>query len=164
VSASARLNSKLNVQGNVSLTQSTLTFSPDDVDPVYTGGNHVQIYESGAYVTEEKEIEGLTRRPSVNAFISASYLATDKLRFKVDSRYVGSRDDVFYSASLGPFGALDRSEVSSYNVTNATVNYSITDNLSALLKVENLFDTDYQEINGYNTRGRGYFIKLQYQL
>ena len=163
-SASARLNSKLNVQGNVLLTQSTLTFSPDDVDPVYTGGNHVQIYESGAYVTEEKEIEGLTRRPSVNVFISASYLATDKLRFKVDSRYVGSRDDVFYSASLGPFGALDRSEVSSYNVTNATVNYSITDNLSALLKVENLFDTDYQEINGYNTRGRGYFIKLQYQL
>ena len=124
----------------------------------------MQIYESGAYVTEEKEIEGLTRRPSVNAFISATYLATDRLRFKVDSRYVGSRDDVYYSASLGPYGALDRSDISGYNVTNATVGYSVTENLSTLLKVENLFDTDYQEINGYKTRGRGYFIKLQYQL
>ncbi|NIR73487.1 MAG: TonB-dependent receptor, partial [Aliifodinibius sp.] len=97
-------------------------------------------------------------------FISASYQATDKLRFAVDSRYVGSRDDVYYSASLGPYGALDRSDISGYNVTNATVGYSVTGNLSALLKVENLFDTDYQEINGYKTRGRGYFIKLQYQL
>ena len=163
-SASARITPKLNLKGNVSLTRSILTFSPDDIDPAYTGGNHVQIYESGAYVTEEKEIEGLTRRPSVNAFISASYLATDKLRIKIDSRFVGSRDDVFYSASLGPYGALDRSDITGYNVTNATVGYSVTENLSTLLKVENLFDTDYQEINGYNTRGRGYFIKLQYQL
>ncbi|PAU95697.1 hypothetical protein CK503_01155 [Aliifodinibius salipaludis] len=163
-SASARITPKLTLRGNVSLTRSTITFSPDDIDAAYTGGNHVQIYESGAYVTEEKEIEGLTRRPSVNAFVSASYLATDKLRFKIDSRYVGSRDDVYYSASLGPNGALDRSDVSGYNVTNATVGYSVTENLSTLLKVENLFNTDYQEINGYNTRGRGYFIKLQYQL
>ncbi len=164
VSASARITPKINLQGNASLTRSTITFSPEDIDPAYTGGNHVQIYESGAYVTEEKEIEGLTRRPSVNAFISATYLATDRLRFKVDSRYVGSRDDVYYSASLGPYGALDRNDISGYNVTNATVDYSVTENLSALLKVENLFDTDYQEINGYKTRGRGYFIKLQYQL
>jgi len=163
-SASARITPKLNIEGNVSLTRSKLTFSPDDIDPAYTGGNHVQIYESGAYVTEEKEIEGLTRRPSVNAFISASYLATDKLRIKFDSRYLDSRDDVYYSASLGPYGALDRSNVSGYNVTNATINYSVTENLSALLKVENLFDSDYREINGYNTRGRGYFIKLHYQL
>ena len=163
-SASARVTPKLNLQGNVSLTQSTLMFSPDNIDMDYTGGNHVQIYESGAYVTQEKEIEGLTRRPSVNAFISASYLATDKLRIKIDSRYVGSRDDVYYSASLGPYGALDRSDVSGYNITNATVGYSITENLSGLLKIENLLDTDYQEINGYNTRGRGYFIKLQYRL
>lgn len=164
VSTSARVIPELNIEGNISLTRSTLTFSPDDVDPTYTGGNHVQIYESGAYVTEEKEIEGLTRRPSVKAFISASYIATDKLRIKIDSRYIGSRDDVYYSASLGPYGALDRSNISGYNVTNATVSYSVTENLSALLKVENLFDSDYQEINGYNTRGRGYFIKLQYQL
>ena len=164
VSALATVTPKLNIEGNVSLTRSKLTFSPDDVDPVYTGGNHVQIYESGAYVTEEKEVEGLTRRPSVNAFISASYLVTNKLRIKFDSRYVGSRDDVYYSASLGPYGALDRSNVSGYNVTNATMSYSVTENLSALLKVENLFDSDYQEINGYNTRGRGYFIKLHYQL
>lgn len=163
-SATARITSKLNLKGNISLTRSTLTFSPDDIDPAYTGGNHVQIYESGAYVTEEKEIEGLTRRPSVNAFISASYLATDKLRFNIDSRFVGSRDDVYYSASLGPYGALDRSNISGYNVTNATVDYAVTESLSALIKVENIFNTVYQEINGYNTRGRGYFIKLQYQL
>ncbi|NIR73488.1 MAG: TonB-dependent receptor, partial [Aliifodinibius sp.] len=70
-SASASIAPKLNLKGNISLTRSTITFSPEDIDPTYTGGNHVQIYESGVFVNEEKEIEELTRRPSVNAFISA---------------------------------------------------------------------------------------------
>ena len=164
LSAKASITSRLNINGNISLTRSTLAFAPTDVDPSYTGNNHVQIYESGQFVTQEKEIEGLTRRPSVNAFMSATFLATDQLRIKIDSRYVGARDDVYYSANLGPYGALDRSNISGYNVTNATVGYSISETLSTLLKVENIFNSDYQELNGYNTRGRGYFIKLQYQL
>lgn len=164
ISGNANITPRLNLQGNLSLTESTLTFSPEDIDPKYTGGNHVQIYESGAFVTNQKEIEGLTRRPAVNAFLDASYLATQDLRFSVNTRFVGSRDDVYYSSTLGPYGALDRSDVSGYNVTNLSAGYSISANISTQLKVENVFDTEYQEINGYRTRGRGFFIKLQYTL
>lgn len=164
ISGNANITPRLNLQGNLTLTESSLAFSPEDIDPDYTGGNHVQVYESGAFVTDKKEIEGLTRRPAANAFLEASFLATEDIRFSVDTRFVGSRDDVHYSSTLGPYGALDRSDVSGYNVTNLSAGYTVTANLSTQLKVENVFDTEYQEINGYRTRGRGFFIKLQYTL
>jgi vitamin B12 transporter len=163
-SASAYLTPKLNLQGNISLTRSTLTFSSGDIDESYTDGNHVQIYESGQFVTGVEEIEGLTRRPSINAFVSATYQAADNLRLKVDSRFVGSRDDVFYSANLGPLGGLDRSEVPNYNVTNMSIRHILSENIAITGKVENLFNTDYQEIKGYRTRGRSLFLKASVSL
>lgn len=164
VSANAFLTSRLNLEGSISLTKSTLTFGPGDINKSYTGGNHVQLYESGQFITGEQEIEGLTRRPSFNAFVSATYQATDDLRLKVDSRFVGSRDDVFYSASLGPYGALDRSKLSNYNLTDFSARYDITNQFAVTAKVENIFDTEYQEINGYQTRGRGLFLKASFSL
>jgi len=163
-SVSAYPTTKLSLKGNVSLTKSTLTFSPDDINESYTGGNYVQVYESGQFVTEEEEIDGLSRRPSVNAFVSASYEATDALRVTVDSRFVGARDDVYYSANLGPYGALDRSNVAGYNLTDLSARYTITKRFSVTAKVQNLFDTHYQEINGYQTRGRGLFLKASFSL
>jgi vitamin B12 transporter len=164
LSAAAYPVDKLQLQGNISLTRSSLTFGPDDISRSYTGGNLVQIYESGQFVTEEQEIEGLTRRPSVNAFVSATYEATDRLRLNLDSQFVGARDDVFYSSNLGPYGALDRSNVDGYNLTDIGIRYEISRQFSVTGKVENLFDTDYQEINGYNTRGRGMYLKASFSL
>lgn len=162
-SASAYITPKLNVKGNISLTRSELRFGPDDIDPSYTGGNHVQIYESGVFVTEYKEVDGLPRRPSINGFVSLAYQATDDLRLKIDSKYVGSRDDVYYSEELGPYGALDRTNLSGYNLTDLSIRYTVSDAFSMNVKSENIFDTDYHEIRGYRSRGRGYFVKLQYQ-
>ncbi|MDZ7682548.1 MAG: hypothetical protein U5J63_12765 [Fodinibius sp.] len=56
VSATAYPINRLQLQGNVSLTQSSLTFGPDDIDASYTGGNLVQIYESGQFVTANKKL------------------------------------------------------------------------------------------------------------
>ncbi len=164
LSASAYLTTKLNVQGNLSLTKSTLTFEPGDIDQSYTEGNHVQIFESGQFVTEEQQLDGLTRRPSVNAYLSGTYQATEDLQFELDWKFVGARDDVFYSTSLGPFGALDRSEMSSYSVTDWSVRYDVTDQFSITGKIENILNTEYQEINGYRTRGRSLFVKAKFAL
>lgn len=157
-------SSKLEFSGNLSLTDATLIFSPDDISENYTGGNHVQVFESGAFVTEQKEIEGLTRRPQVSAMIRAVYRPISKLRLMVSSQFIGSRDDVFYSASLGPFGAQDRNNISGYNITDLNVGYDLTENLSIAAKVTNMFDTDYVEINGYQTRGRGVMISGRYNI
>lgn len=164
VGADIKASSKLHFSGNLSLTEATLLFSPEDIDQSYTGGNHVQVFESGAFVTEEKKIEGLTRRPQASATLNVRYSPISNLRFRISSQFVGSRDDVFYSANLGPFGAQDRSKLSGYNITDLRAGYDISENLSVSAKINNIFDTDYVEINGFKTRGRGLVLSGRYNI
>ncbi|MDR8394027.1 TonB-dependent receptor [Aliifodinibius sp. S!AR15-10] len=162
VGLDTRIGSTLTLGGNLSYTHSTLQFNPADVDEQYTEGSHVQIYESGEFLTAEKEIESLTRRPSISGNVYLAWQLLEPLRIQANTRFVGERDDVFYSSNLGPYGALDRSNVDGYSLTDISLRYNISDPFAVIGKVENLFDTDYTEINGYRTKGRGFFIKAQY--
>ena len=151
--------SSLSVSGNISYTRSESTFAPDDIDESYTGGNHVQIFESGVFVDDKKKIDGLTRRPSISANIHVDYFPADRWKIGLSSNYVGSRDDIYYSADLGPYGAQDLSNVSGYNLVDVSLQHRFSQQFSLTGKVENLFNTEYNEINGYQTRGRGLFLK-----
>ncbi len=149
--------------GNLALTESTLNFSPDDINTAYVGGNHVQVFNNGQFVASEKELERLTRRPQASAFIWLSYRPIQPVKLQISSRFIGSRDDIFYSANLGPFGALDRSQIDGYNLTDISGQYQINPQFSIGAKIENLFNTDYVELNGYATQGRGIFLRIQYE-
>ena len=155
-------SSKFTIGGNLTLTSSTLGFSPDDINTAYTNGNHVQVFESGEFVNNEKELDGLTRRPNASALVRVQFRPLKALTLKTTSRFVGSRDDIFYSADLGPFGAQDRSKVEGYNLTDFSMKYRFNNNFSVMGKIENILDTDYVEINGFNTRGRSFFIRAQF--
>lgn len=154
---------RLHIDGSVSFSQATLNLSPDDIDQNYTQGSHVQVFESGRFVTGEEELDGLTRRPSVGASLGLTYRATDRLRVSVDQQYTGSRDDLFFSSMLGPFGGLDREELEGYYLLDLGGSYRLTDNISFQLEVENLLDNRYSEIRGFSTRGRSAYLKARYQ-
>lgn len=47
-----------------------------------------------------------------------------------------------------------------YGVVNTTMTYEMTEDLSAYLRVENLFDADYQTVPGYGQPGRGVFFGI----
>lgn len=49
----------------------------------------------------------------------------------------------------------------SYTVANATVTYDISDNTQAYVRVENLFDEEYQVLNGYGTSDRAAFFGVR---
>ncbi len=157
-------NKRFSFGGNMKLTKSTLGFSPEDLDESYTADNHVQIFESGEFVDREKELEGLSRRPKVSALLQATYRPVEKLSVGITSKFVGSRDDIFYSANLGPFGALDKSKIEGYNLTDINLHYQATPRLSLAAKAGNIFDTDYVELKGYRTKGRGLYFKARYRL
>jgi vitamin B12 transporter len=44
-----------------------------------------------------------------------------------------------------------------YTVVNAGLNYKISDQVEVYGRVQNLFDTKYQEVLGYNTQGRTFY-------
>lgn len=158
---SSKLAEKFLVSGNVSLVSGKLKYAPSDISAEQTGGNHVQVYNNGSFINKEVEVSGLSRRPST-ANLSLTWLPVKMLSLRADVRYVGSRGDVYYESTLGPYGALGTVSVEQYTLLDLSANVKIWKGLTAGVRVANVMDTKYSEINGFTTRGRGFYVNVRY--
>ena len=66
-----------------------------------------------------------------------------------------------WQAGLGLRHVAERQTLPDYTVADATVRRFIADGTEASLRVENLFDADYQLWEGYGTSGRAFYIGLR---
>jgi vitamin B12 transporter len=57
--------------------------------------------------------------------------------------------------------AMDRPDLPDYTVVNATVTYDFANDTQAYVRVENLFDEQYQLVDGYGTSDRALFVGLR---
>ncbi len=160
----AHLSRQWEIRGNVTYTSSTLQFSPGDIDRGYTGGHHVQVFESGLFLQENESLSGLTRRPSLNAHAEVRFRPHSSLAFTWSNSYTGRRDDIYFSNTLGPLGAQDRTSLEPYLVSSLSARYTVTEELTLSGEVENIFNAQFQEINGYRSQGRGVQLKLSYHM
>ncbi len=158
------LSEKLIVSANISLVSGKIKYAPNDIDTSQTHGNQIQIFNNGAFVTNKNvETLGLSRRPST-ANLSITYMPVKQLALRADVRHVGSRGDAYYEPTLGPYGALGTVAVEQYTLLDLSLRTNIFKGLTASLRVENVLDKKYHEINGYTTRGRGFYLTLRYSL
>jgi vitamin B12 transporter len=154
--------SKLSLSGNLTWLQGTISYKESDIDNSKTGGNHVQLYSNGAFITGEGSMNSLVRRPKVTAFAEIKYLLQPALAISLNYRLAGKRNDSVYDPTLGPFGALNQQGVATYNLFDAGVYYRLKPWISFTAKVENIFNVQYQEILGYNTRGRSVYVRVNF--
>jgi len=157
----SKISDKLSLTGNFSLVNGKLEYSPDNIDNAHTDGNHIQLYSNGIFISEETERIGLVRRPNTGN-ISLTYLPFENFMFMVDLRYVGTRNDVYYDSSLGPYGALGTVGLEDYTLLDLRIKFNIIKGFTMMLHAENLLNTDYYEIRGYSTRGRGFYAGIGY--
>lgn len=92
----------------------------------------------------------LIRRPKHRATLNAGYRWNAKTQTGAQIEYVGQRDDKFFPANM--FTSTDVT-LSSYTLVNLYASYQVRSNLQLYARVENLFDSDYEEIKGYGTAG-----------
>jgi outer membrane cobalamin receptor len=102
----------------------------------------------------------VVRRPGFTAFGRLSFQATASVNIHGIYRFTGDRYDAGYDGSLGPYGALARINVDAYHLFDAGVTWRVSEALPAALRIENLFDEDYREVVGFQTRGRSTFVKV----
>lgn len=76
----------------------------------------------------------------------------DKLNLNLAARHVGDRYD---------FGG-ESSPMPSFTVLDTAFNYSINDSWESFVRIENLLDKDYENIGGFSTSDRGFYIGLSY--
>ncbi len=161
----SKVSDKISIQGSVSIVGGKIDYSGSDIDTSQTHGNRVQIYSNGAFLSTGVNVQSLSlpRRPGTSNFM-LTYLPGKKLALSAIFRYVGARPDIFYDSAIKPYGALNTVGVEQYSLFDLLVRYEIVKGFSASLRVENAFDTKYSEINGYSTRGRGFYFTLRYSL
>lgn len=55
----------------------------------------------------------------------------------------------------------ERPTLPDYTVVTAALHYELAAGTEAYLRIENLFDEDYQTVSGYNTSGRAFYLGLR---
>lgn len=78
-----------------------------------------------------------------------------KLSLTNELRYVGEREDIDPTV-------FTRKNKPAYVLFNAQLGYQIFSNLETRLKVDNLLDTEYEEIDGFGSPGRYAELSLKY--
>ena len=89
----------------------------------------------------------LRRWPVDQASISVFYEPIDRLSTIIDFRFAGAQ-----------FNDQDNeARVASFNVVNMALNYEVSKQFQAYVRVDNLFDEEYEEVLNYGTPGRSVF-------
>jgi vitamin B12 transporter len=96
----------------------------------------------------------LLKRPKNTAGIQWTYEVSSKLNFSMAARYISNRYDV------GGYAAADVS-LKSYTLLNAHIQYKLNKHLLLYADGQNLGNTIFQEINGYNAMGRMLMLGLR---
>ena len=89
----------------------------------------------------------LRRWPVNQASFSLYYQPMDAVNTILDFRFVGEQYN----------GSGNAQPVGSFEVVNLAVNYEISDQFQAYVRVDNLFDEEYEEILFFGTPGRSVF-------
>lgn len=152
-----KLTDELTLSVTASLVDGYLEYEPISPD----SSLQVQVFATGSFLQENERYQGLVRRPST--FLTRLNYAFPKgITLGIQYSYVGRRGDVYYNSSLGPYGGLSSKSVGAYSLIDIDTHWSINQRLTASMQLENILNTEYQEILGFRTRGRGVQIRLAY--
>jgi vitamin B12 transporter len=161
--AFAQFTDHLFLKANFSSLSTRVLVRPGDVDAAQTGGHHVELYNLGAFLDGDFEQEHLLRRPDLRGNISLGYRFPFDITAIASYRYTGQRYDAGYDATVSPYGGLSRLKVDGYHLVDLAARWQATSTVSIALAVENILDQKYREVAGFQTRGRGLYLKAMYR-
>ncbi len=94
----------------------------------------------------------LLRIPRHKFVLSMNYDWQNKLNINTQLRYIGRREDEDFSVYPS-----ERVTLASYTIADLAASYQITDLIRIYGRIENLFNTDYEEVLYYGTLGRSFY-------
>lgn len=120
-------------------------------------GEHVTLH--GAYTYVEAEItagprsgQRLSRVPRHDLSLSLEAQLAERLRGTITMQHVADRRDTLTDYSTGP--------LPDYTVANVSLRYELTPQADLTLRVDNLFNKQYQQVAGYGTSDRAVYAGL----
>uniref|UniRef100_UPI00260C2BDE TonB-dependent receptor n=1 Tax=uncultured Sulfitobacter sp. TaxID=191468 RepID=UPI00260C2BDE len=118
----------------------------------YDVSDRVTVFGSYTYTDAKTDGVRLTRTPRHDAVVGVQAAITDRFSAYADIRHVA---DVVPSA----FAPADN-KVGDYTLVGVGATYSVSDTADLYLRVENVFDEDYETAGGFNQPGRSAFFGI----
>jgi vitamin B12 transporter len=99
----------------------------------------------------------LLRRPENKIGLLIDYSLIEKANLNAELIWVGSREDF-------DFSNFTRVEMKNYLLANFAAHYNLFNFLRLNIRIENILDTDYEEVFGYGTAGLSFYGGIQISL
>jgi vitamin B12 transporter len=117
---------------------------------VFRPTQHLDVRTAYTYTDTKNETTGesLLRRPRNKAGVDVTYSGIPSLRLTAGLQYVGVRKDQDFATWPASQVNLD-----DYTLLNLAAAYDLTKHWEIFGRVNNVFDTEYQEVLGYGTMG-----------
>ncbi|MDX4065298.1 TonB-dependent receptor [Aliarcobacter skirrowii] len=101
---------------------------------------------------KNKDKEEFGRRPKDKLGFGVDYYGLKDFHFNVNGEYIGERYD-----RNNKQGA----KTGNYTIWNAVIDYQANKNFSTYLKLDNIFNKDYQIVDGYATSQRAAYLGIK---
>lgn len=123
----------------------------------YTLSERFNIGGNYTFTQVEEQLNRLIPKHKVNVDLSYKFKSGT---FGINYQYVDKRNDAFYNSNIW---ATEGVILSSYQLVNSNISYEVLPNrLQVFGAVTNIFNEDFQEVIGYNSRGRNFKLGLNY--
>ncbi|MCT7533948.1 TonB-dependent receptor [Aliarcobacter cryaerophilus] len=138
-----------NIEGDSKFKGTEIAYKNSIIEDVFINLSYTNL---SAKDSKDKK---LLNRPSNKFNFGVDYYGLKDFHFNVNGEYIGSRESVNYLSST------QKTKTGNYTVWNAVVDYDISKNFSTYLKLDNIFNKDYQIVDGYATNQRAAYIGLK---
>ncbi|MFX4276928.1 TonB-dependent receptor plug domain-containing protein [Aliarcobacter butzleri] len=135
-----------NIEGDSKLKGTEIAYKNYITEDMFFNLNYTNLSAKNA------DKEDLARRAKDKVGFGIDYYGLKDFHFNINGEYIGTRYDRAnkQGASTG-----------NYTIWNAVVDYDINKTFSTYVKLDNMFNKDYQIVDGYATSQRAAFVGLK---
>ena len=142
-------NQNQNINGDSKFKGTEIAYKNEVVEDTFLNLSYTNLS------AKDKDGNKLLNRPTNKFNFGVDYYGLKDFHFNVNGEYIGTR----YSPNIN-WGNPDV-KTGNYTIWNAVVDYDISKNFSTYLKLDNIFNKDYQIVDGYATSQRAAFVGLK---
>ncbi|MBL3520005.1 TonB-dependent receptor [Arcobacter lanthieri] len=135
-----------NIEGKSRFKGLELAYKNSITEDIFLNLNYTRLS------AKNKDRQEFGRRPKNKVAFGIDYYGLKNFHFNVNGEYIGERYD---------FNNKQGAKTGKYTVWNALVDYDISKNFSTYVKLDNIFNKDYQIVDGYATSQRAAFVGLK---
>ncbi|RXI25011.1 TonB-dependent receptor plug domain-containing protein [Aliarcobacter trophiarum] len=138
-----------NIKGDSRFKGTEISYKNSIIDDVFLNLSYTNLSAKNA------NGDKLQNRPTNKFNFGVDYYGLKDFHFNINGEYIGTRQSVNFDYNK------PNVETGNYTIWNAVVDYEINKNFSTYLKLDNIFNKDYQIVDGYATSQRAAYVGLK---